>query len=157
MSEIVIINSAKSCCVSGHRRMQGDLDVNKLKQTFLQLIDDGVDTFLVGMALGFDALCFRILEEIRNTKNIKIIACIPCKNQDYKYTESQRQEYQRMLKSANEQVWVGDVYTPYCMHKRNRFMVDNSYCLVAYLRQDKSGTNTTVRYAKELGRKIILL
>ena len=157
MSEIVVINSAKACCVSGHRRMQGDLDVEKLRQVFLDLIDGGVDTFLVGMALGFDTLCFNLLEDIRKTQNIKIIACIPCKSQDYKYTLSQREEYQRMVKSADECVLTGENYTPYCMHKRNRFMVDNSYCLVAYLRQDKSGTSTTVKYATDLGKKVILL
>lgn len=157
MSEVVVINSAKACCVSGHRRMQNDLDVEKLRQVFLDLIAGGVDSFLIGMALGFDALCFRILEEIRKAQSIRIIACIPCKNQDYKYTVAQCEEYARMLQSADERVWTGENYTPYCMHKRNRFMVDNSYCLVAYLRQDKSGTSTTVKYAKDLGKKVIII
>ena len=156
MSE-VIINSAKACCVSGHRKMLNDLDIEKLNQVFLQLINDGVDTFLVGMAIGFDALCFRVLENIRKTKDIKIIACIPCKNQDYKYTEAQKNEYIRMILSSDERVWTGEKYTPYCMHKRNRFMVDNSFCLVAYLRHDKSGTSTTVKYAKDLGKKVIII
>ena len=156
MSEI-IINSAKACCVSGHRKMLNDFDVDKLKKIFLELINDGVDTFLVGMALGFDTLCFRILEDVRKTKEIKIIACIPCKNQDYKYTAEQRDEYVRMILSSDERIYTGDNYTPYCMHKRNRFMVDNSFCLVAYLRHDKSGTSTTVKYAKSLGKKVILI
>ena len=49
------------------------------------------------MALGFDTVCFQILEEIRKEKDIKIIACVPCSTQAEKFSLEQKKEYDRML------------------------------------------------------------
>ena len=48
------------------------------------------------MAVGFDTVCFQILEEIRRLLPIKIIACIPCEHQDQKFSFKQQKEYKRM-------------------------------------------------------------
>lgn len=149
MSSEIFINKLKSCAVTGHRILQRDFDKEKVKKVFLKLIDDSYDTFLVGMALGFDTECFLILEEIKKKKNIKIIACIPCESQSKMFTSSQKELYERMINSADSKVILSKEYTPYCMIKRNRFMVDNCTCLVAYLRQEKGGTKNTVEYAKK--------
>lgn len=154
MNEI-ILNRAKTCAVSGHRKLNKDINLDKIKETFLELIKDGFDTFLIGMALGFDTICFQILEGIRQTENIKIIACIPCKNQDYNFTKEQHLEYQRMLSSANEILLISEKYTQYCMRKRNDFLVKNSSTLVAYLRQNFGGTYYTVNKAKKENLNII--
>ena len=89
MTEL-FINKARACAVSGHRNVEKNLDINRLEQIFIKLIEGGVDTFLVGMALGFDSICFKILERLRKANPIKIIACIPCKTQSYKYNEEQK-------------------------------------------------------------------
>lgn len=146
MSE-VFINKARACSLTGHRIVNKDLDRKKLNDLFYQLIDKGFDTFLIGMALGFDTLCFNMLAKIREQKDIKLIACIPCEKQDYKFSIKQKQEYQQMLSIADEKIYVSKEYNAYCMQKRNRFMVDNSSVLVAYLRQEKTGTSYTVNYA----------
>ena len=62
----------KTIAVTGHRKIQADLDLEKLEKSFLDQIENGIDTFLIGMAIGFDILCFQVLEKIRLTKNIKI-------------------------------------------------------------------------------------
>ena len=41
------------------------------------------------------------------------------------------------------------------MHKRNRYMVDNSGLCVCYWIRDKGGTAYTVHYAEKEGLKII--
>ena len=79
----------KTLAVTGHRKIQADLDLEKLEKVFLDQIENGIDTFLVGMAIGFDILCFQVLEKIRLTKNIKIIACIPCADQSKKFSFNQ--------------------------------------------------------------------
>lgn len=154
MSEI-FINKARACSVTGHRELKNDLDETRIREIFYKLIEGGFDTFLVGMALGFDTLCFCILEQIRKQKNIKIIACIPCETQDYKFTLAQKEKYRKMLESADEKVYISKGYTPYCMQKRNRFLVDNSSVLVAYLRNEKTGTSSTVNYAKKQNVSVI--
>ena len=60
-----------------------------------------------------------------------------------------------MLSAADEIRILSDEYTPYCMMKRNMFMVDNSSLLVAYKRREEGGTAKTVRYAEKCGVKII--
>ena len=63
-----MINPAKTCAVTGHRIIF-DLDRDKLKQTFINIIQDGYDTFLDGFAVGFDTVCFDILTEIKKKKD----------------------------------------------------------------------------------------
>jgi uncharacterized phage-like protein YoqJ len=151
----LFINRAKSCAITGHRVLYSDINIDKIKQSFLSLIKDGYDTFLVGMALGFDTLCFQILESIRLKENIKLIACIPCPSQSYKFTKDQKVEYDRMINSADEKVLISDVYDKTCMKKRNDYMVKNSSAIVCYLRRDFGGTFYTVNKAKRENLNII--
>ena len=109
------------------------------------------------MAIGFDTICFEILEKLRDKYKIKIIACIPCLTQNYKFNESQKEEYNRMLDSADEKIIISEKYNKYCMMKRNRFMVDNSSTVISYLREITGGTYNTVKYAMESGKKIVSL
>lgn len=154
MSE-VFINVARAVSVSGHRIVENDLDKEKLKGVFLSLIERGYDTFLIGMAIGFDTLCFQILEKIREQKNIKIIACIPCEEQDKKFNKEQKAEYARLIKSADGKVLISKEYNQRCMQKRNEFLVNNSSLLVAYLNRDFGGTAKTVNYARSKNVPII--
>ena len=146
MSEI-FINRARACAVTGHRVMEKTFKITPLKNIFYNLIEKGFDTFLIGMALGFDTLCFKVLEKIREEKNIKIIACVPCKSQSDKFTFKQKAEYDRMLSVADAVFYVSVEYDENCMQRRNMFMVDNSSALISYKRRDFGGTANTVNYA----------
>ena len=44
------------------------------------------------------------LSNIKQEKQIKLIACIPCENQDYKFSVEQKQEYKNMLSVANTKI-----------------------------------------------------
>ena len=150
-----MINRARSCAVTGHRILEKGFNRAKVEEKLSQLIKIGYNEFLVGMALGFDTVCFQILEKLRETNNIKIIACIPCKTQADRFSKNDKKEYERMLLSADEKVVLSEEYTPYCMQKRNKFMVDNASVVLAYLRNEKTGTANTVKYAKE--RQVVII
>ena len=109
------------------------------------------------MAIGFDALCFHILEEIRKQKDIQIIGCIPCKEQSARFSMKDKIEYDRMISKCDNKVVLSESYTSNCMFKRNKFMVDNSSILVAYLKREYGGTYNTVNYAKRQNLKIIYI
>ena len=141
---MINIIKEKTLAVTGHRKLQADLNIEKLEKLFLTEIQNGIDTFLIGMAIGFDSICFQILEKVRLTKDIKLIACIPCKNQNAKFTKEQNIEYKRQLQSANDKIILSSEYTPYCMMKRNMFMVDNACKLICYLRENWGGTYNTI-------------
>lgn len=149
------IESSKTCAVTGHRAVGADLSREKLKKALLELINKGVDSFLVGMAVGFDTICFNVLEELRKDFNIKIIACIPCPNQDKNFSQKQKIEYERMNDVSDRRLLISNSYTSGCMLKRNRFMVDNSDYLVCYLRDNKGGTFYTVNYATSKNKTIV--
>ena len=156
MSEI-FINNARSCAITGHRVLPKNFNFNKLKSVFNKLIDDGFNTFLIGMALGFDTACFNVLEQIKTKKDIKLIACIPCKNQADKFNKAQREEYFRMLSVADEKIYIREEYDNKCMQERNEYMVDNCSVLVAYLTRERGGTVNTVKYARKKGVTVLNL
>ena len=151
----IFINKARAVAVTGHRTLYPDYDYNVLKNTLKRLVLDGYNTFLVGMALGFDTECFKALEEIRKEEKIYIIACVPCLSQADRFSQKQKIEYKRMLSCADETVILSEKYTPNCMQKRNEYMVDNASVLVSYLRRDYGGTKNTVNYAKKTNCNII--
>ena len=154
MSEI-FINSAKACCFTGHRILYGKFDFNKTESIIKELIKDNYDTFLVGMAIGFDTECLKILLRVKQTADIKIYACVPCENQTAKFTKNQKEEYKTLIEQVDGKIILSKEYTSACMKKRNEFMVDNSSVVVAYLKKDYGGTNQTVNYAVKKGKKVI--
>ena len=162
MSEIIpfvppknLIDSEKCVAVTGPRNLKYGVDKEKLEKTFESLIISGKNTFLVGMARGFDTYCFYILYDLKKRYDIQIIACVPCIDQPSKFNETDKELYRHFLSVADDKILIRERYSSSCMHERNRFMVDNSTTLVAYLREDKGGTYSTVNYAKEKNVEII--
>lgn len=149
------LDKSKSVAFTGHREVKQDFNQSKFKVFLQELINKGYQNFYVGMAVGFDTICFKTLQKLKSKNDIKIIACIPCMEQDKKYTYLQKQEYQKMVKCANQKVIISKTYTPYCMQQRNMFMVDNSSLLVSYMYKNSGGTANTVNYAKRCGIKVI--
>ena len=64
MSEI-FINKAKALAVTGHRILTENFDIQELYDTLEKFINKEFDTFLIGMAIGFDAVCFNTLEKLK--------------------------------------------------------------------------------------------
>lgn len=153
--EFPAFDREKTCAVTGHRDLSLGIDVNLTEKILIGAIEAGYDTFMVGMALGFDFLCFKILEKIRRERKIRIIACVPCRGQANKFPEPQKEEYLRMLSVSDEMVVLSQEYNKFCMQKRNMYMVDNSSLVIAYLKKNKGGTFNTVKYAESKGVCVI--
>lgn len=153
----IIINSARTCAFTGHRTLYKDFNAEKVEKEILNLIEKGYNIFLVGMAVGFDTECFKILLKIKEKKEVKIIACVPCKNQSEKFNGKQKIEYRELINKADEVIVLSEEYSPRCMKKRNEFMVDNCSVLIAYLRRDYGGTSQTVKIAEKYGKQVIFI
>lgn len=154
VDKITVIKE-KAVAFTGHRELYKGFNKQSLYKKIEEYILDGKDTFLIGMAVGFDTVCFQTVEKLKERyEELKIIACVPCENQQKNFSFSQKFEYERMLKKADQVIYVSKTYTPYCMQKRNMFMVDNCSVLLAYLKRDTGGTANTVRYAKTKGVEI---
>ncbi len=145
-----------TCSFTGHRVLKKDFNKEKVNEVIDKLIINGYKTFLVGMAWGFDLTVFEILESKKN-KNIDIIACVPCKNQEMYFNKKEKEKYLNYIKKADKTVYVSEEYFDGCMQKRNRYMVDNSSILVAYLYSNIGGTKSTVNYAEKQNKNIIYI
>ena len=60
-----------------------------------------------------------------------------------------------MIKCADQVIVLQDKYDFACMHKRNKFMVDNASLLIAYKRKNTGGTVFTINYANEKNVPVI--
>lgn len=143
-----------TCSFTGHRVLKKDFDEYKLKEVIKQAVKRGYKTFLIGMAKGFDMKCFETLLSLNNS-NLEIIACVPCDNQSEKYSEEDKVKYENLLKKSSKIIKINNKYFNGCMQIRNRFMIDNSSLLIAYMYAERGGTLYTVNYAKKLNREII--
>ena len=107
------------------------------------------------MANGFDRVCADALLKIKNEKNIEIIGCVPCKEQDKYFNKKQKEEYKYLLENLDDVIILGEEYYNGCMQVRNRYMVDNSSLVIAYSKTDFGGTYYTVKYAEKQKKEIV--
>lgn len=146
----------KRACVTGHRAMSAF--PAGLSETLRSVVLDGYTEFLVGMALGFDQYCYEeLLRMKREFPQLRIVACIPCGDQAARFTRAQKARYDRLCAAADERIVLYPSYVEGCMQERNRYMVDHSDLVVAYLRYAGGGTYYTVKYAVERGKEILYL
>lgn len=143
----------KSCCFTGHRDIPDDEqeELNqRLKENVLRLIELGVKTFYAGGALGFDTLAAKCVIEIRKTnRDIRLVIVVPCRDQAARWSSTDRKQYDKILKLADDVVYLADQYYNGCMQARNRYMVDHSHFCICYLTKPSGGTYYTVSYAEE--------
>ncbi len=146
-----------SVAFTGHRTLSGDLNGKVVREIIEDAIRRGADTFYCGMACGFDLFCCWILSRLRKYYTFKVVACIPCRNQEKNFSVEDKILYARMCEACDEVVILSEFYYNGCMQVRNRYMVDRADEVIAYLNDNRSGTGYTVRYAREKGKKVIFV
>lgn len=151
----MIINKYKTCAITGHRQIDLDLDYKYLERVLEQIIKKGFDTFLIGMAIGFDTICFKMLYKLKQKYDIKLVACVPFPEQAEKFSISQKEEYESLLEKADHIEIISQKYYKGCMRKRNEFMIDNAIALVAYAKKEKSGAMQTYNMAIKKGLAVL--
>lgn len=155
MSNLIL---EKTCCFSGHREIDKSFNRELISATLLKAVELGYDTFLCGMARGFDSFCFDAVTKLKKTHDLKLIACVPCLNQDRYFSQTDKRAYDLRINSSDEVLYISKKeYFNGCMQMRNRFMVDNSTLVICYLKENKGGTKSTVDYAVKKNREIINL
>ena len=151
----------QTCCFTGHRDIpstQRRALVENLEETVRQLIGRGMRYFGAGGALGFDTLAAQtVLSLLGEFPHIRLILVLPCPDQTRGWREADAAEYERIKAAAHKVVYTARRYTPGCMHKRNRHLVDHSGVCVAYCTRDTGGTAYTVNYARQQGLEVLLL
>lgn len=131
---------------------------NDLFKIFTGAIEYGLTNYLIGMAEGFDMIGAEVLIELRKKhKHIKIVAVVPCRNQQVRWSENQQKRYEKILSKCDEVIVLAERYTATCMNDRNRFMVEQSSVAIACFNGKPSGTAKTIRFAKVSGCKVKII
>lgn len=150
--------SEKICCFTGHRRIEHDVILSlpeKLDRLIEELIADGYREFRCGGAQGFDTLAaLKVLEKKKIHPDIRLCLYLPCKDQTRGWSEHAKRAYAMVLSMADEVHYVAESYNRYCMHARNRALVDGSDLCVAFCLSSSGGTAYTVLYAGSQGVEV---
>ncbi len=148
-----------TCCFTGHRELpsgQENIIKEKLTAVLTELIQDGITDFLAGGAIGFDMLAEEAVLALKEAYPfIRLHIIVPCSNQTLKWSSDNVRKYKELNSKADEVKIMAQSYYRGCMQVRNRYMVDNSSVLVAYLTKTTGGSAGTVKDAEKKGLKII--
>lgn len=151
----------RTCCFTGHRDLPPacrDEIAEKLEETIIRLVQDGIQFYRTGGALGFDTLAAQTVLRVREKyPQVKLSLVLPCLTQTRGWAEADVKEYERIRELADEVVYTSREYVRGCMFKRNRSLVGNSSICVCWLTKSTGGTAYTVKYAIKQGLKIINL
>ena len=148
-----------TCCFTGHRPSklpwgsnEGDPRCRRLKERLGEAVccayADGFRHFICGMALGCDFyFAEAVLALKRAHSDVTLEAAIPCPTQADGWTAAERSRYRSLLERCDYETLVQDHYSPGCMQRRNRYMVDHSALLIAVFDGHGGGTRQTLEYA----------
>lgn len=149
------------CCVTGNRPQKfpweygcGDemkkyhSDMNGIVK---DLIEQGYNYFLSGGALGVDQ---DFAETVLSLKaiypKIRLEIAVPCRTQAARWSESEQERYQAILKQANFVNVLSETHTRFCMQKRNEYMVKKSDLILAFWNGEKEGgTWNTISFSQK--------
>ena len=123
------------------------------------LIGNGYTEFLSGMAPGVDMWAAQIVLALRVTNPSLHLHCIlPCVEQSAKWSAALRKQYRAILEQADSIIFVNRADKKNCMLERDRFLVSYaSLVLAVYNGEKRGGTAATIRYARKLGRDLIVI
>ena len=153
-----------TCTFTGHRAEklpwgynENDHRCRRLKRTLYDTLEavyeSGFHRFICGMAEGCDLyFCEAVLALREDHPDITLEAAVPFAGQAEHWGTAQRQQYESLLSRCDTVTVLQEHYSPGCMMKRNRYMVDHADLIIACYDGKSGGTLNTLRYA--IGRDI---
>ncbi len=157
----IITEKECSCCFSGHRNLTKDeleRACRSIAELVPMLVKQGITRFYAGGAVGFDmAAAVAVLNLKHIYPELHLTLALPCRGHTAKWSKYDKELFSRVTERADSVVYVSDEYSRGCMQKRNKFMVDRSTLLIAWLSSERGGTYNTVAYAEKQGIKVMNL
>ena len=156
-----------SCCFSGHRPAKLPWGTDESDPRCLALkkcihdavcsaIEENYSHFICGMAQGCDLyFAEEILYQKAIHSGITLEAVLPCLTQAEGWQQKMKERYERILAAADLETVIQEAYSPGCMQRRNRYMVDHASLLIAAYGGVGGGTRRTGMYAMSRGLDIV--
>ena len=157
----------ESCSFTGHRPTKLPWRYNEedprcelLKRRMADAVElayeQGFRHFICGMAMGCDLyFCECVLDLRDKHSDITVEAAIPCPTQADTWPAKQQERYQKLVAACDFETMVSARYSPTCMQRRDRYMVDHASLLIAAFDGSPGGTRYTVEYAMKRGVAIV--
>ena len=158
-----------ACTFTGHREEKlpwksNEIDPRciRLKEQIYDSVESvyrsGIHHFICGMATGGDMyFCEAVMALRASHEDVTLEAAIPYERQSEGWSEALRKRYAKLVADCDYYTLVQKDYSPDCMMRRNRYMVDNSSVLIAAYGGKPGGTMNTLLYALRRGLEIIEL
>lgn len=148
----------KVCSFTGHRSVKAT-HKNRISSLIARAVEyaykQGCRDFFSGGAIGFDTLAAREVVRFRMShSDVRLVLVLPCVNQDERWSEGDRSNYEYILNVSDEVVYIADEYTDSCMRERNFRLASSADILIAYVSRSNSGAAQTVRMAEKMGKEI---
>ena len=145
----------KSCAITGHRELPETLSREKLKASLRALLEEGVQYFYNGLAVGFDLLTAELLIELRmEFPDLHLCGCIPFQGQERYFSAEDKRRYYKVLEECDDTVVFYSEYQRGCYFTRNDYMVEKADLLFAYCFSKSGGAAYTVRaFQKKKGKE----
>jgi len=156
-----------ACSFTGHRPAklpwkfnENDSRCVSLKRRILDAVEiayaEGYRHFLCGMAQGCDLyFCESVLAMRSRHPDVTVEAVIPCPTQADDWPPEAVLRYRRLVEACDFETLVSDRYTPGCMQRRNRYLVDHASLLIAAYDGSAGGTRNTIQYALQRGVDVV--
>lgn len=146
-----------TCALTGHRELPENFNQNALLDELEKLVQNGCDTFLCGMAEGFDLCALDCLVYLKEKYKIFIEACVPFPEQDMYFSSAEKKKYRTLLAWCDKKTVLFDRYTKGCFLIRDRYMVDCCDFVFAYCEKTSGGAAYTVKYAESKNIPVVYL
>ncbi len=158
-----------TCCFTGHRpeklpwgaderdprclALKGSME-REIEALYLR----GYRHFISGMARGADLYFVEAALAVREKYlELTVEGAVPCESQPARWPEEERCRWQAALDACDRTTLVQTHYDRWCMHRRDRYMVDRSAAVLAVFDGTPGGTMYTLNYAMDHGLEILLL
>ena len=158
------------CAFTGHRPARLPWGANEsdprclaLKEELARSVEEayaaGCRHFLCGMAQGADLYFCEIVLSLRDRRpDVTLEAAIPYLDQAKNWPQTDQDRRQAILDRCDYETMVSHSYSRGCLLRRNRYMVDRSFRLIAvYDGIPQGGTFQTLHYAMQKGLAISIV
>ena len=158
------------CAFTGHRpeRLpwggnEDDARCRALKTLLRRAVqtayDRGFRTFLCGMARGCDQYFAEavLAAKADGAPQARLCALVPCPSQPDGWDAASLARYWALLAACDQVEVLEASYSPGCMLRRNRAMVQRASLLISIFDGTPGGTASTLRFAAKQGIEILPL
>ena len=159
----------RTCCFTGHRPEklpwgtdERDPRCLALKRSISRELERlylrGWRHFISGMAQGADLYFVEAALALKEKyPDLTVEGAVPCPTQADRWPEEERRRWRRALDACDLETLVQQNYDRFCMHRRDRYMVDRSSAILAVFDGTPGGTMYTLNYAMKEQLDILLL